>query len=659
LAYADPELELYRGLMDYPERFESGFDVKAIIGALFAGFVMMPGAIYLSLIAGVGLGGAAQWTIVILFTEIARRSFVTLRRQEIYILFYIAGALSTGGAFAGFITDQYFVQSPPAKGLGIATQVPPWAIPSPYSEALLRRTFFHPDWLLPGLIMLFGQVASRLNWFGLGYMLFRITADYERLPFPFAAVSAQGSTALAEASVKEETWRWRTFAVGAMIGLVFSAFYVGIPTITGAIMTKPLMLLPIPWVDLTRNTETIFPATPTGFVCELGNVITGFVVPFWSAVGGFVMALSTFILNPWLYRHGYLNRWKPGMDTIQTSFQNWIDFYFALGVGVSIAVAIIGIYVVIRTAMVQSAERRRRMAAGEIRRGSLWEVPAGRGDTPAWFWYCMAAFLVSTIGYIILCGVLVPRFPLLWVIFFGLIYTPISSYVDARMQGLTGMGVGIPMVKEAAIILSKYRGIDIWFAPIPMTQAGGTASSFRVVELVGCKFSDIIKAELTIMPLSIICSLIFWQFIWRLAPIPSSVYPYAQKMWYLQALQRGLWMTATLGKEALFMKAWNTGRMIAGIVFGLSAYALLASLRLPILFVYGVVGGLGAMPHGIFPMFVGALISQFYFVPRFGARRWKQYATVLSAGYWCGQGLVGMGTCALAMITKSVSTMPY
>jgi hypothetical protein len=286
-------------------------------------------------------------------------------------------------------------------------------------------------------------------------------------------------------------------------------------------------------------------------------------------------------------------------------------------------------------------------------------VPEGRGDGPAWFWYCLAAFVLSTIGYIVICYRLIPGFPLLWVTFFGLIYSPLTSYVDARMQGLIGQGVGIPMAKEAAFILSRYKGIDIWFAPIPMTQAGGTATSFRVIELVGCKFPDVIKAELTILPLTIVCSFIFWQFIWRLAPIPSAVYPFAQKMWYQAALQRGLWMTMTMGHEAMFMKAWSTSRMMGGIAFGVGSYAVLASLHLPILFVYGVVNGLGAGPHSIFPTFVGALIGQFYFIPRFGARRWKQYATVIMAGYSCGFGLIGMGTCAIAMITKSVSTMPY
>ena len=116
MAYTDPELELYRGLMDQPEQYEDGFDFKTVIGAVFVGFVMMPGAIYLGLMVGRSLGPAAEWTTIILFTEIARRSFITLKKQEVYVLFYIAAALAStsgglqlaGGVFAGKMWDQYF-----------------------------------------------------------------------------------------------------------------------------------------------------------------------------------------------------------------------------------------------------------------------------------------------------------------------------------------------------------------------------------------------------------------------------------------------------------------------------------------------------------------------------------------------------------------------
>ena len=661
MAYTDPELELYRGLMDQPDTYEDGFNVKTLIGAVFVGFVMMPGAIYLGLVAGRSLGPAAEWTTIILFTEIARRSFITLKRQEVYILFYIAAALASssgslqlaGGAFAGKMWDQYFVRSPAARGLGITHQIPAWVVPGPESEAILKRTFFHPDWYLPTAILLIGVILGRMNWFGLGYVLFRITSDYERLPFPFAAITAQGATALAETTTKTETWRWRVFSVGAMVGLVFGTFYVGVPTITGVIMTKPLQLLPIPWVELTRNTENVLPAVPTGFVTDLGTVIAGFVMPFWAVVGSFVAAISTFFLNPTLYRMGVLQEWKPGMDTIQTQFANSIDFYFSTGIGVSLAVAFIGIAGI----LAHIYRNRQAKEAGRAEEpGTLAGIP-GRGDISLAL--AIGMFLVSTLGYVFLCQKLVPNFPLTWVIFFGFFFTPLNSYIDARMKGLTGQWVSIPMVKEGVIILSGYKGIDIWFAPIPEFDHGARAQQFRVLELTGNKVISLIKAELLILPIVVFCSLLYWQFIWRLAPIPSVNYPYAQKMWYQAALHRGLWLTATLTDRSLFRRAFRWRLAVGGLSFGVIAYSILAVFRLPTLLIYGVVRGMGTLPHSIFPEMVGALISQFYLAPKFGMRRWKQYATVLSAGYACGMGLVGMGSVAFALIGQSVSQMPY
>ena len=215
------------------------------------------------------------------------------------------------------------------------------------------------------------------------------------------------------------------------------------------------------------------------------------------------------------------------------------------------------------------------------------------------------------------------------------------------------------MVKEGVIILSGYKGIDIWFAPIPEFDHGSRAEQFRVLELTGNKVISLVKAELLILPIVVLCSLLYWQFIWRLAPVPSVNYPYAQKMWHLAALQRGLWLTATLTGRSLFHRAFKWPLVVGGFGFGVIAYSILSLLRLPTLLVYGIVRGLGTQPHFIFPEVVGALVSQFYLGPRFGMRRWKQYATVLSAGYACGMGLVGMGAVAFALIGQAVSQMPY
>jgi len=196
--------------------YEEGFNVKTVWGALFVGFVMMPGAIYLGLVMGATLGGAAQWVTIILFVEVAKRAFVRLKPQEILILYWIAGGLVVlgggfrmglgaglfGGPFGMMIWDQYFVNSPQAAGL--AKYIPRWLTPEPGSEVFLTRSFLHREWLVPIAILVTCQVLFVINRISLGYALFRVTSDVERLPFPMAPVYAGGAMALAETSGRRE-----------------------------------------------------------------------------------------------------------------------------------------------------------------------------------------------------------------------------------------------------------------------------------------------------------------------------------------------------------------------------------------------------------------------------------------------------------------------
>ncbi len=53
---------------------------------------------------------------------------------------------------------------------------------------MVERTFFHRDWLIPILLLVGTQIIQRIDHFGLGYALYRITSDVEKLPFPMAPV---------------------------------------------------------------------------------------------------------------------------------------------------------------------------------------------------------------------------------------------------------------------------------------------------------------------------------------------------------------------------------------------------------------------------------------------------------------------------------------
>ena len=113
----DKELEEFRNLMKVPSTFEEGFSYASLIGAVFVALLMVPGAMYMQLLAGQGIGPAAQWVTVILFLEVARRAHKRLRRPELFVLFYMAGA-AMGQPFQGLLWNQFFVQSQSATGIG-------------------------------------------------------------------------------------------------------------------------------------------------------------------------------------------------------------------------------------------------------------------------------------------------------------------------------------------------------------------------------------------------------------------------------------------------------------------------------------------------------------------------------------------------------------
>ena len=651
--YDDKELNEYRDLLKPPDQFVDGFNWKTIAGAIFIGFLMMPGSMYLQLVIGTGIGPAARWVTIILFAEIAKRAYSDLKQQEIFLLYYMAGA-AMSSPFQGLLWNQYLVQSDAARMLGLTELIPSWVAPQPESSALLERTFLHPDWLIPILLLVGSQIIQRIDQFGLGYALYRITSDVEKLPFPMAPVGALGTIALAESrEEKTRSWKWRIFSIGGVIGLIFGSIYILLPAVSGLIFMDPIRLIPIPWVELTRYTEGVLPAVATGIQLDLGLVFLGMVLPFWAVMGGLVGLLITIAINPVLYHNGVLRSWHPGMGTVETIFANNFDFYMSFGIGLGLSIGIIGLWQAVKS-----------FWGPQNIRGNwkvLFNPPSGRGDFD--FRIAIAIYLFSTLSYVILCMILVPTFPWVFFLIYGFIYTPVISYITARMEGIAGQFISLPMVREASFIAGAkyfgYQGIEIWYAPIPFHNYGEATVNFRQIELTGTSLKGVIKAEFIVFPVVMIASLLFSQFIWRLAPIPSVNYPYAQELWHLQALNTLLLQSSTLEGNSLFYQALNSFTVFSGMGFGLLTYALLSFFGLPVLLVYGIVRGLGqSTPHGLILEVMGAFLGRFFFLKRYG-KQWRQYAPVLLAGFSCGMGLMGMFAMGFTLILKSLSSSSF
>jgi hypothetical protein len=242
-------------------------------------------------------------------------------------------------------------------------------------------------------------------------------------------------------------------------------------------------------------------------------------------------------------------------------------------------------------------------------------------------------------------------------VFYGFIYTPIISYVSARMEGIVGMSVNVPFVREATFILTGYKGAAIWFAPFPAYNYGAQTSYFRQTELTGTKITSMIKAELFILPVVIVSTLIFSQFIWRIAPVPSSAFPYANQYWEQNAYRQALFMSSTLpgGEHGPFYEAFHWSYLFVGLGLAVALYAVLSFFGLPVLLVYGIIRGLDqSTPDVILPQFLGALFGKYYFEKKFGKKDWPQYRIVFFAGYGCGVGLIMMLSLGLVFMSKSV-----
>lgn len=653
----DKELEQFRQLLEVPDSFENGFNLTSLVGTLFVALVMVPGALYMELVAGTGIGGAAQWVTVLLFVEVAKRANAKLSRAQLFILFYMSGMIMGRSVIGTPLYTQFLVRSDAAVATGVAAQIPTWVAPANLDD--LPRTFISKAWLPFVGLMLFREIMGRLDSAILGYGLFRLTSDIERLPFPMAPVGAQGILAVAEqvegsAKSAGASVRWRMFCIGCGIGMVFGLIYMALPTLSGAFFGKPLMMFKIPFADLTPYTQEFMPSTATGYSFDLGAVVLGMALPFFSMVGSFVGLIFTFIMNPVLYEFGVMQTWERGDTTVLTLFANNVDFYFSFQIGISLAIAVYGIWASIATIRRSKTDR-----AEMAREKSIEVISRKRGHLPMWLVF--TTYSVTCSSYILLSGWLIDWHPGVMAVlfFFGFLYTPLISYVTARLEGLAGQVIEIPFITELAFILSGYTGVKIWFLPIPKSNYGTQVVNYKQAELLGCKFGSIWRAQIFLFPVIILSTIFFSSFIWGLAEIPSAVYPYTTEIWDLHAKNTCLLYSATLGEYSQFKEALGFWRFFSGFTTAAALMAVLGWFGAPTMLFFGMVRGLGqTMPHSVIPNFIGALIGKFYFERKFG-REWRKMIPVVSSGFFVGTGLVSILSVGFVFLSKAVSTVTY
>lgn len=661
----DKELNEYRNIMKPPDisGFEDGFSWKTVVGALLLGFIVNPATDYLVLIIGndAQIGDAMKWVLVILFAEIAKRSFTQLKSQELYTLHFMAGAV-LADPFHGFLFKQYVAQSEYVQGLGLAADLPSWAFPSAASIEMHGRTLFTEAWIPVVAITLFGVMISRIDNYGLGYVLYRMVNDVEKLPFPFAPVGAAGIVALSTDRGDETTWRWRCFSIGGVLGIVWGLLYICVPMISQAVLPKRIELIPMVFIDFTPQIGRVLPAVPFNLQIDFMAFLAGMIMPFWSVVGSFLGVVMTFIGNPILQHHGILSSWRPEMGFVDTMFTNHIDFYLAFGIGLTLAVTFSQFFVILagwlkNLFLPRAKEVRHGPSMGERMRDT-WRIlvrgNAARGDFS--IFVAIGIYVGSTAAWVLLGVYLIgDAYPWQIMVFYASVYTPLISYATAKLEGICGRAVTIPYLKEITILLTGYKGADIWFAPMPIQNLGSETVGFRVLELTGTKIKSQVKTLILVIPIILIASFFTSELLWRMAPVPSGAYPYTEMMWELKLRQFCLMITSTQEGGSQFLEAMNLDYALWGFGSGAFLFAALSMMGMPIMLIFGAVWGLAqSNPGAIFFTMLGAAARKLYFERKY-KDMWLKYMTAIMAGFGCGMGLTSMISLSFNVISRMLS----
>ncbi len=662
-AYFDAAFSI-EALQNLP--YEDGFTWRTVLGTFFIAFIMLPGLIFMGLMIGQDIGTAAEWVTIILFVELSRRAFLQLRMQELYVMKYaasqlthIAGGLFLGGGmFAHLVWNRYLRNSEAFHSFGIAHAVPEWVAPA--GDAAYAPFLSTPWW--PALtVTVISMLLSKFTQLSLGYLAFKATADAEKLPFPLAAVHAEGAIALAETSQDKHknSYRQSCFATGVIVGAVFGLFYVAVPTLSQAFLERPIQLLPIPFLDLTVACERFLPGGVIGLSLNLGLLFIGFVLP-WRICVGMVISSVFFqmLLNPILQHWGWLPSWKPGKDAIETHVAVNIDWYLSIGIGTALAIALMGIGGALRSWWKQ---HKGDAAVGGWNTAAFWRRDRARGDPPIWI--PVVLWAGTSLAYVFFCDHLInhglspqERFSVWWLVAFAFFWTPLNTYINARMAGIAGQHAGVPFVSESAIFLSGHRGVAVWFAPLPVHNYGGMATFLKETQLTRTKFTSILKVELLTFPLLILASWLFWTYIDSLGPVPSEHYPYVQKFWPQFAQLKALWASSLQEGQNLLLNAIKPAVIAGSLLATLATFAGFGAAGISVQYVYGGLGAIAGYPHLTMMIFAGAVLGRYYLAPRFGRERWTNYAPILAVGFAAGMGLVGMFSIAVNFLWTSIGT---
>jgi len=628
--------------------FKSGLTWRSYMAILYAILVFTPAQIYLNLATGTQIVGIS-WFTLLFITEIVRLSGRPLTKQEALIV-YCFSTMPIGAAL-NLVYKEWFRTSSITHMFGNAEKVPWWYSPPLETGVWTQRTFFHPSWIVPILLPLCAFFISGLASYALGILAKEIFIEVENLPFPMQQMTASTILTL---TMREEK-RIRVFAVCLLIGLIYGFIVYTLRFLQLAFKTFIIPPVPIPWIDYNYVIQFFFPGASLGIATDILFVCIGLILPFKTVLLMFIGSFITNFLGNWLSvvcnlidtdpeTPGVQSWWTPGMSITLCLQRSTLYLWACPLIGVSLSA---GLMPLVLNPGVLKRSLNVLIKGGTTVKKRIPETMSTK--MILLFFFIAVAYSTFSIMF------LAPDFPL-WVILpMNMLLPIVLTLTSTRMIGETGMGVGLPNINEAIITLSGYQGTDAWFtlwSGLWMDTVNGAqwCSRFKLAQITQTSVWSMLKAWLISAPLALLLSLLYVELLWKIAPIPSALYPGVGIFWPIRATYQNIWITRP---PRIFNPLW--------ILYGFCSMGALAIIlklmKIPISIVPLAVGMSTAIPMTISEL-IGAIIG--YFICRFIGEEWfRAYRQMIAGGLIVGENIAVVIGCIISLIVNSAWTLPF
>jgi hypothetical protein len=618
---------------------KKGLTFAVIVGFLYTALILLPANLFAQLSLGIAIGGYAAYVAIMLVAILYGRGFRKMSKQEVTLL-YLFSSIPGSGLIGMFLLQAIYFRdiSPltwsfidPFSGKPLPELIPNWYAPPPNAQSIIARNLFHPDFLVPILLLLVVWVLISLMDISLGYIMFNIFSEQENLPFPTAEISASAISTLAELP-KE---RMRVISIAGLIGIIYSA----VAYLSQSFGTP---IIPIPWIDFNSVLEKFLPGASFGIATDPLSFASGWIIPFnvavWLFIGSF---LIYFVGNCLLVQKGLFTDWSPGMNVTLAYQRSVLDFWFYLALGFGVVIALAPLIFRGKTLLALV----KRTGGTKLEEKTMFSIRN-----------MVFIFIASSVVLAILVYYLT-GFPVLLLFLLLVLWKFIASSVSTMMLGLSGISTDVPYVKNLAIYASGYTRVDMWFVPsfdsaISGSGPAGIAFMFRVAKLTETDFSEVIKGIVLASAVGWLIAIPFAAILWKIAPIPSTLYRAVDIYWPIGVIMSGIWITRKISISA------GLPYVAGGVIVGGILVILENLVHVPFISAVGLLAGISTPIPSAFSLFVGALVGYVVGKTKLSVQ-WNKYKVDVAVGLILGSAIMVVLSTAALMLSRGVWVLPY